>query len=164
MMIDGEKRYTGPKYREIRTAYEPAYQRANRQQLNAAARRRRAVSPTPTPAKNRRALLRRYGLTEADFDRLSAGQDYVCALCRKAPRDRLCVDHCHDFKMLRSLLCRKCNRGLGAFDDNPALLRAAADYVEIWRIIHARKGPTAKPIRINTSKPKKRADREKGSA
>jgi len=54
-----------------------------------------------------------------------AGQDHACALCRKAPRDRLCVDHCHDALMLRSLLCRTCNRGLGNFDDDPGLLRAA---------------------------------------
>jgi hypothetical protein len=158
MMVDDKKRYTGPEYREIRAEWERAYQRSNRQQLNAKARRLRAVSPPPTPANNRRALLRRYGLTEEDFDRMSAGQDHACALCRKAPRDRLCVDHCHDFKMLRSLLCRKCNAGLGNFDHNPDLLRAGADYLEIWRIIHARKGPPAKPIRVKPSKPKKRKD------
>jgi len=155
MMVDDKERYTGPKYREIRTAYGHAYDRANRQKINAGARRRRALGAKPTPAQNRRNLLRRYGLTEDDFDRMLAGQDHACALCRKAPRDRLCVDHCHDALMLRSLLCRKCNRGLGNFDDDPGLLRAAADYVEIWRIIHARKGPTAKPIRKKDSKPKK---------
>jgi hypothetical protein len=158
-MTDDEKRYDmDPGYRARRNACGSAYQRANRQEINARQRRWRALGQKPTPAQNRRNLLRRYGLTEDDFDRISAGQDHACALCRKAPRDRLCVDHCHDALMLRSLLCRKCNRGLGNFDDNPDLLRAAADYVEIWRIIHARKGPTAKPIRKKTPTPGKRKE------
>jgi hypothetical protein len=31
---------------------------------------------------------------------------------------------------IRSLLCNNCNLGVGNFKDNPALMRAAADYIE----------------------------------
>lgn len=42
-------------------------------------------------------------------------------------------DHCHTTGLLRGLLCMDCNRGLGAFKDDPVLLRKAADYIEEWR-------------------------------
>lgn len=43
-------------------------------------------------------------------------------------RDR-CVDHFHDNGAIRGLICAKCNRGLGLFDDSPTLLLAAAQYL-----------------------------------
>lgn len=54
-----------------------------------------------------------------------------CAICGTT-RDyqALGVDHCHTTMKLRGLLCSNCNTGLGQFQDNPTLLRLAADYLE----------------------------------
>jgi len=139
-----------------RYANDPAY----RAMLIAANKARREANPAKVIAADRRKRLRhRYGINPEDYDAMVARQDGLCAVCRRRPITRLCVDHSHDTRMLRSLLCRGCNAGLGHFEDNPDFLRAGADYVEIWRIIHARK-PAAgfKPIPIRTSKPKKRKD------
>jgi predicted nucleic acid-binding Zn ribbon protein len=40
------------------------------------------------------------------------------------------VDHDHDTSVVRGILCYGCNHGIGNFHENPAALRAAADYLE----------------------------------
>jgi hypothetical protein len=52
-----------------------------------------------------------------------------CAICRIIIPDPF-VDHCWVSRLVRGLLCRKCNSGLGWFEDDPLKLRAAAEYVE----------------------------------
>jgi hypothetical protein len=63
-----------------------------------------------------------------------ADQGGLCGLCRAAPAVH--VDHDHETGAARDLLCFNCNGGLGQFRDDPALLRAAARYVESHRAGH----------------------------
>jgi hypothetical protein len=78
---------------------------------------------------NRRYL---YGLTTEQFDQMLASQDGKCAICRtdKWPGYGPHVDHCHETGRVRGILCGPCNHGLGILRDDPARLRAAADYLE----------------------------------
>lgn len=52
----------------------------------------------------------------------------TCALC--GSEENLVVDHDHLTGKIRDALCRAHNLAMGLFDDDVALLRAAADYVE----------------------------------
>ena len=84
--------------------------------------------------KNRRTgLLRKYGLTEADYNNLLAKQSYACAICKTTdPKDRwnrFHVDHCHTSSKVRGLLCSQCNTGLGKFYDNIESLSTAIEYL-----------------------------------
>jgi hypothetical protein len=86
---------------------------------------------TTKQMKSFRRNLEIYGLTTADFVRLFAGQGGLCAICGKPNerRRRLVVDHCHTSGRVRGLLCDACNNMLGMAGEDPAILRAAADYL-----------------------------------
>jgi len=74
-------------------------------------------------------------VTGEQYKAILKKQNNGCAICGKAesaihqgePR-RLAIDHCHDSKGIRGLLCVKCNIGIGQFCDNPKLLQKAALY------------------------------------
>ncbi len=84
-------------------------------------------------AKNRekvnlRKRLAKRGLSPEAYEVLIEEQDGKCAICRR--ERKLDIDHCHTKGHVRALLCGPCNRALGFMDDDPALLRAGATYLE----------------------------------
>ena len=72
-----------------------------------------------------------YGITLEQWDEMVVAQSGRCAICNRMTD--LVVDHCHNTSRVRELLCGTCNSGLGHFKDDPALMRAAADYIERHR-------------------------------
>lgn len=89
--------------------------------------------------KNRSHLKRRFGLEINEYEILLAKQNYACAICKKpesalgtktdgSPK-RLSVDHCHKTKIIRGLLCQRCNSGIGMFFDNVEHLESAINYL-----------------------------------
>jgi len=80
------------------------------------------------------ALRRIYGIVPGTYAEMFREQGGVCRVCGKAQdRMRLCIDHDHETGAVRSLLCRNCNNALGHVHDDPALLRALAEYLESFR-------------------------------
>lgn len=73
-------------------------------------------------------LRRFYDTTLEQFDAMVLAQEGRCAICDRSTPD-LVVDHCHAQGHVRALLCPACNSALGLFQDNPAVLRKAAEYV-----------------------------------
>ena len=82
--------------------------------------------------------LKRLGLTPEAYQLMVTAQNNLCAICGK-PENRihhrtkkladLCVDHDHETGLIRGLLCRDCNVGIGNLGDDPARLRAAVAYL-----------------------------------
>lgn len=79
-----------------------------------------------------------YGVTLAWYERQLEKQSGVCAICGKPETleirgklVRLSVDHCHDTKRARGLLCSKHNRGLGLFSHSQELLVKAIKYLQL---------------------------------
>jgi len=85
-------------------------------------------------------LMRTYGITLADYEELLKKQDHKCAVCgsegfslaKHKTREtvKLVVDHCHDTKKVRGLLCHNCNRALGLMQDSTDNLQSAIQYLE----------------------------------
>lgn len=84
----------------------------------------------------RQTLRKKYGITLEDYDRMLKEQGGKCALCgrigsgRKSDRGNLLVDHDHQTKKNRGLLCYLCNRALAAWGDNVVGIKRVLEYVE----------------------------------
>ena len=78
-------------------------------------------------------LMKTYGLTLEDFDRMLKEQDYGCAICgSKSSGDShsFRVDHNHETGEVRGLLCNPCNLTLGNAKECSKRLRSCAEYLE----------------------------------
>lgn len=72
------------------------------------------------------------GVTEEQYFNLLKLQNNQCCICKSHIKDNnknFSIDHCHDKKLVRGLLCSRCNLGLGYFKDNKDLLESAFKYL-----------------------------------
>ena len=81
-------------------------------------------------------LKRRYELNYAEFVDLVESQNSQCAICscdldiEADTRHRQCViDHCHETKVVRGILCHTCNLMLGYAKDRAVVLQEAILYL-----------------------------------
>ena len=87
-------------------------------------------------ASRKQNLKHRYGITEEEYNQMLIQQKYSCKICgykpdkcQTQPDKPLYVDHCHQTKVIRGLLCHKCNVALGHMNDDPEQLERAANYL-----------------------------------
>ena len=130
---------------------EAEYRAANREEINANARRLYALNKEDRQAKakarktpeereriNAKARLnysqrgriqkrmKIYGLT---LEKATEIEDQKkCDICNE--EKELHVDHCHTTNKFRGMLCNSCNNGLGRFRDNIEYLKEATKYLE----------------------------------
>ena len=78
-----------------------------------------------------------YGISYEEFLALAQTQKNQCKLCNvdltfdsTKAKTRAVLDHCHTTGKIRGVLCNKCNIGLGTFNDDIMLLKAAMIYLE----------------------------------
>jgi hypothetical protein len=81
---------------------------------------------------------KKYGMTIEDYDRLLAKQHGGCAICKATIGEpkrqrRLFVDHDHKTKIVRGLLCGRCNTAIGYLRDHPAYAHALLGYLMSWK-------------------------------
>ncbi|WP_080427769.1 endonuclease VII domain-containing protein [Burkholderia ubonensis] len=73
----------------------------------------------------------RYGISVEELRAFRVAHDHRCQIC--GATEILYIDHCHRTGKLRGLLCPNCNSGIGHFRENPTLLIAALDYLDMHR-------------------------------
>lgn len=77
-------------------------------------------------------LRRMYGITVAEYERLFQAQGNCCACCKSIdPKSEQgwCIDHEHETKVVRGILCAQCNRGIGFLGDTLEGVQKAVDYL-----------------------------------
>lgn len=72
----------------------------------------------------------KYGIGLYQYQCILEEQNGLCFLCGQKDFRNLAVDHCHRTGKVRRLLCSNCNMALGKFNEDPNLLRKAAEYIE----------------------------------
>lgn len=96
---------------------------------------KKSLSNSKKNSKRNNYLLKRFGITEEQYEQLLQKQDGRCAVCFRPHsefRQRLCVDHDHHSGHVRGLLCTYCNRrivGRHRKDVGSQLLKAAYEYL-----------------------------------
>lgn len=74
----------------------------------------------------------RYGLTSEQYYEMYKAQDGKCKICgcELADGKYLHVDHDKETGEVRGLLCSKCNKGIGLFDEKPEVMEKAIKYIQ----------------------------------
>jgi hypothetical protein len=97
----------------------------NREPNRLACRRYRTRKP-------QQCLVWRYGITFEQKKKMENEQGGYCAICHRL-MEKPCVDHDHETKQVRELLCRSCNLGIGHLQDDILIVESALDYLKKWK-------------------------------
>lgn len=82
-------------------------------------------------------LMNKFGISYEDYQSMLVYSNYKCEICLKeevriirGKKVRLGVDHCHESKKIRGILCFKCNVLLGNCNDDIQILQSAIEYLK----------------------------------
>jgi hypothetical protein len=78
-------------------------------------------------------LVKNYGISIEQYNELFLKQNGCCKICGRHQSEfkrSLAVDHCHDTKKIRGLLCHHCNQGIGAFFEDILIMERAINYIK----------------------------------
>jgi len=130
--------------RKKKSAYDREYRKNHKVEKNAYALE--WYRQHPNEVRNTR-LMSTFKMSASEWDAKLALQGRKCAICRTGIPGGIGTwhtDHNHNCcsgikscgKCVRGLLCHSCNSAIGKLKDSPELLRAAASYIEEWRLRH----------------------------
>lgn len=99
------------------------------------ARQTRQRYEAKNPDKHHQShLSRTYGITVDEFESILGDQGGGCAICgtdQPSMGKRLCVDHVEGTRLIRGVLCSRCNSAIGLLDHDAERLRACIDYLVV---------------------------------
>ncbi len=77
-------------------------------------------------------MLKTYGISLTEYNEILKKQKRLCAICgKKFKNSGDChIDHNHKTGKVGGLLCGKCNRGIGMFEENISILENAIKYLK----------------------------------
>ena len=127
-VLETERKY-GEAKKEVIRGYSKQWRTENKEAIK---QKTKADRLTNKERYKTYDLKKSYGITSQDYNKMLEEQNNCCKICGFEyipPAKYLCVDHNHTTGVIRGLLCDKCNRGLGHFNDNQELLVKAIEYL-----------------------------------
>lgn len=81
-----------------------------------------------------RNIKKNYGITGREFFALLEDQMGYCVICEDPINEKTAViDHCHDSKKVRTLLCTHCNLGIGHLKHDKEITHRAFEYLSFFK-------------------------------
>lgn len=126
----------GKNHPEMRFKSHKKWVSKNRIKVNSDMKTYRKEHPERDKEIQRKSRIKRlYGISPEEYQSLIKKQKGLCAICGLPlpafeENGLPPIDHRHSDNKVRGVVHGKCNRGIGMFDDNPSLLRKAAEYLE----------------------------------
>jgi len=96
---------------------------------------RQAANPSMESDRN---IKRNFGIDRKQYNEILKSQNNGCAICGKFETSinantgtikKLAIDHCHNSKKIRGLLCWRCNGTIGKVNDDIELLQKMINYL-----------------------------------
>lgn len=91
-------------------------------------RRKYHDRPDKLRKKRQEGRLRKYGISDPEYQKMIETQQGLCAICHTRPGTA--IDHCHRTGKVRALLCVGCNAGMGHFQENLEWMKSAIEYLK----------------------------------
>jgi len=103
---------------------------------NRQSKRYQILTPEQKLKKKEKFIQRTYGIDLMEFNRIFSEQQGKCASCgihQSALDKSLVIDHCHNTKLVRGLLCSGCNLALGNVKESAETLEKLAVYIRKFK-------------------------------
>lgn len=114
-----------------RWANDPAFRAAMIEKQYLRFKRKYQSDPVYRAKKNKSNVLSKHGVKRHEYEAMVVAQGGTCAICKKIPSGRgFNIDHCHNTKRVRGLLCTNCNLAIGHMEDDTERLHAAIAYLQ----------------------------------
>lgn len=123
---------SNPEYKERQKKSANSYYNNNKEYFYEQNKKNRLEKPEQYKVMIRKGWLKKnYNLTQEQFDQILESQDNKCAICNSSDFGKKgpVVDHCHTTGQVRGILCGKCNRGIGLFNDDVCIMKNAIQYI-----------------------------------
>ena len=131
-MIEKSRQYRSI-HRDKRNEYNRKYRMRHYDKVVAANKLWRKQNPDKAKAIRRKERLKRYGITQEEYNKILDRQDGKCAICRiqfGSTKRSFAVDHNHETNEVRGILCHRCNQAIGLLREDPAIIARAISYVQ----------------------------------
>lgn len=124
------------KNKENINKYRREYWHKNKEQLH---KKQRAYNKKHKREIKNYHLKRYYGITIDDYDFILIKQNGGCAICGDGPKHGkyLHVDHDHETKKVRALLCDNCNVAIGHAREDVNILQKMIEYINYHKANNA---------------------------